>query len=236
MPVSPSLLVEARRQIDGVLAGQRVGNQQHLVRIGGAAHVRRLVHQRLVEREPAGGIEQHHVIAAEPRRLLGARRDLHRRLTGDDRQRVDVDLPAEHGKLLHGRRPAGVERGHQHLALGNFGEALGDLGGGRGFAGALQADHHDDDRRRRVEIDRLRAGAQGLDQLVVDDLHDHLAGRDRLDHFDADRALFHLLGEAARDIERDVGLKQRAPDLAQCGVDVRLRQRAAPGQAVEDAV
>ena len=28
-----------------------------------------------------------------------------------------------------------------------------------------------------------------LDQLVVHDLHDHLAGRDRLDHVDADGAL-----------------------------------------------
>ncbi len=105
------------REIDGVLAGQRVGDQKHLMRIGGAAHFRRLVHQRFVEREPAGGVEQHHVIAAEPRRLLRARGDLHRRLSFDDRQRVDADLPAEHGELLHRGRPACVERGHQHLAL-----------------------------------------------------------------------------------------------------------------------
>ena len=229
-------LVEAFGQIDGVLAGQRVGDQQHLVRIGGAAHLRRFAHQLLVEREPAGGIEQHHVIAAEPRRLLGAGGDLHRRLAFDDRQRVDVDLLAEHGELLHRRRPAGVERGHQHLALETVGEALGDLGGGRGFARALQADHHDDDRRRRVEIDRLRVRSQSLDQLVVHDLHDHLAGRDRLDHVDADRALLHLLGEAARDVERHVGLEQRAPHFAQRRLDIGFRQRAAPGQPVEDAV
>ena len=148
-------LVEAAREIDRVLAGERVGDEQHFVRVGGAAHLGRLAHHRLVERDAAGGVEHHHVVAAEPRRLLRARRDLHRRLAGDDRQRLDADLPAEHGELLHGRRTARVERGHQHLALARVGEALGDLGGGGGFARALQADHHDGDRRRRIEIDRL---------------------------------------------------------------------------------
>ncbi len=76
--------------------------------------------------------------------------------------------------------------------------------------------------------------AERRDELVVHDLDDHLAGRDRLDHVDADRVLLHLVGERARDIERDVGLEQRAPHLAQRRVDVLLRQRAAPGQAVED--
>jgi hypothetical protein len=80
------------------------------------------------------------------------------------------------------------------------------------------------------------AGAQGLDQLVMDDFHDHLAGRDRLDHFNPDRALFDLIGKAARDIERHVGLEQRAPDLAERGLDIGFRQRAAPGQPVEDAI
>ena len=236
MPVRSSRSLKVLCQIDRVLAGQRVGDEQHFVRCGGAADFRRLVHQRLVEREPAGGIEHDHVIAAKPRRLRRACGDLHRALSGDDRQRVDADLEAEHGELLHGSRPAGVERGHQHLALLQFGEALGDLGGGRGFAGALQSHHHDEDRRRRVEVDRLRVRSQRLDQLVVHDLHDHLAGRHRLDHLDADRALFHLLGEAARHIERHVGFQERAPDLAQRRVNVRFRQRAAPRQAVEDSV
>ncbi len=73
------------------------------------------------------------------------------------------------------------------------------------------------------------------DQFVVHDLDDHLAGRDRLDDVDADRALLHLLDEGARHVERDVGLQQRAANLAQRRVDVLLRQRAAPRQAVENA-
>ena len=122
------------------------------------------------------------------------------------------------------------------LRFMRLGKALGDFRRRRGFARALQADHHDGDRRRRVEVDRLRARAQGLDQLVVHDLHDHLAGRDRLDDFDADGALLHLVGEGAGDVERDVGFDQRAPHLLQRRVDIGLRQRAAPGQAVEDCI
>ncbi len=59
----------------------------------------------------------HHVEAAEARRPRRALRDLRRRLAGDDRQRLDADLLAEHRELLHRGRAARVERGHQHLAL-----------------------------------------------------------------------------------------------------------------------
>ena len=58
------------------------------------------------------------------------------------------------------------------------------------------------------------------DQLVVHDLHDHLAGRHRLDDLDADRALLDLLDEGARHVERHVGFEQRAAHLAQRRVDV----------------
>ena len=81
----------------------------------------------------------------------------------------------------------------------------------------------------------LAVGAERLDQLVVHDLHDHLAGRDRLDDLDADRLLLHTVDEVARHVERDVGFQQRAADLAQRLVDVGFRQRTAAGEAVENA-
>ena len=77
-------------------------------------------------------------------------------------------------------------------------------------------------------------GAQHVDQLVMDDLDDHLAGLDRLQHRGADGLGAHLVGEGAHDVERHVGLEQRAAHLAQRRRDIRLRQRAAAGQAVQD--
>jgi hypothetical protein len=139
------------------LAGERVGDEQHFVGSRSAAHFRRLIHQRLVKREPAGSVEQHHIVTAEPRRFFGARRDLDWSLPLDHSKRLHANLPAEYRELLHRRRPAGVERGHQHFALGRIGKAFGDFRRGGGFAGALQSDHHDDDWRWGIEIDRLSA-------------------------------------------------------------------------------
>ena len=53
----PDALVEAAGEVDGVLAGERVGDQQNFMRRGGAAHFGRFAHHRLVEREAAGGVE-----------------------------------------------------------------------------------------------------------------------------------------------------------------------------------
>ncbi len=227
-------LIEGARQIDGVLAGEGVGDQQNLVRIGGALDLGRLAHHGVVERGAAGGVEQHHVVAAEAGSLERALGDLRRHLALDHRQRVDPGVAAEHGELLHRRRAAHVERGHQHFLPLAVGQPLGDFGGGGGFAGALQADHHEDDRRRGVKIDAGALRAQRLDQLVVHDLDHHLAGGDRLRHLDADGVLLHLLGEGARHVERDVGFQQRAPHFAQRRIDVGFLQRAAPGEAVEN--
>ena len=194
-----------------------------------------LLHQRFVDVHAAGGVEQHHVVAAEPRRIERALGDLLRRLAGDDGQRVDLGLLAQHAQLLLRRRPAHVERGHQHFLLVAVGQAVADLGAGRGLARALQADQHDGDRRLRGEVDRLGVRAQHGDQLVVHDLDHHLAGRDRLDHVLADGLGLHLVGEVAHHLERHVGLEQRAAHLAHGLRHVAVGQRPAPGQLVEDA-
>ena len=103
-----------------------------------------------------------------------------------------------------------------------LGQALGELAGGRRLARALQADHHDG----RPGPAALRSigdllGAERRDQLVMDDLDDHLAGLDRLHDLGADGLLAHPVGEGAHDFERDVGLEQRPAHLAQRRRDVR---------------
>ena len=201
----------------------------------GRLDLRHLQHQRLVDVGAAGCVVHDDVVALQARGLLGAAGDLHGRLAGDDGQRVDADLTAEHGELLLRGGTLHVERGHEHLALHAVAQTLGDLGGGGGLARALQADHHDCDGRRGVEIDGIGGGAERLDQHIVDDLDDHLTGRDRLDHIRADGAAAHLVDEGTHDIEGDVRLQQGAPDLAERHVDVRLAQGAAAPELVENA-
>ena len=121
------------------------------------------------------------------------------------------------------------------LRLSRWVRRRAEFGGGGGFAGALQADHHDRDRRHGVEVDGLAIGAERGDQFVMNDLHHHLAGGHRLDHGGADRLLADLFGKASDHVERDVGLQQRAAHLAHRGIDVGLRQRPAPRQPIENA-
>ena len=205
------------------------------MRLRGGFHLRGFAHHLFVEGGAARGIEQHDVVAAELASLQRALRDLHRLLTSDDRKGFDREVAAQNCKLFLRGRTIDVERRHQNFFLVALGQAARQFRGGGGFAGALQADHHDGDRRRRIEIDLLAVGAEGRDQFVVDDLHDHLAGGDRLHHGGADRLLAHLVGERAHHVERDVGLKQRAAHFAHGGVDIGLRQRTAPCQPIENA-
>ena len=154
------------------------------------------------------------------RRIFGAARNLQRRLAGDDRQRCDARLLAEHAQLFLSGGTARIERRHQHFLALAVRQAIGDLGGRRRFAGALQADHQDADRRGGCRSIGAAVGAEHRDELVVDDLDDHLAGRHRAQHLGADGLGFDLLGEILDDIERDVGLEQGATNLAH-----RLRRR-----------
>ena len=61
-------LVEVAGEIDRVLAGQRVGDEQDLVRPRGVADLRHLLHQRLVDMRAAGGVEDDDVVALQARR------------------------------------------------------------------------------------------------------------------------------------------------------------------------
>src|ERR1700674_2181642 len=83
-------LVERARQVDRVLAGERIRDQQHFMRISGGFDLGRFRHHLFVERGAAGDVEQHHVVAAE---LAGFERplgDLSGFLAGDDRQGLDL--------------------------------------------------------------------------------------------------------------------------------------------------
>jgi hypothetical protein len=238
-PGQLDLLREVTRDVDGVLAGQRIHDQQHFGGIGDRSDRLHLVHQRLIDVKPPRRVEQQHVEALQPRRLQRPPRNLDRLLPGNDRQRRDLSLPAEHRELLLRRRSGDIERGHHDLLAAapalSVRQPLGDLGGGGGLAGALQADHHDHGGRADVELQVRDFGAEHVDQRVVDDLDDLLPWRDRAQHFLADRALGRLVDELAYNRQRHIRFEQRDPNLAHRRADIRLRQRAAAAKAVEDA-
>ena len=78
--------------------------------------------------------------------------------------------------------------------------------------------------------------AHEVDELVVDDLDDHLAGVDAGQHLDAERLLLDAFDEVARDREVDVGLEERQPHLAERLLDVVLGDPALAGELAEEAL
>ncbi len=226
--------IEILGEIDGVLAGERVGHEKRLVRRRDLLDRLHLVHQVFVDMGAAGGVEQQHVVAAASGGIEAALGDGLGIFAGDDRQRIGGGLLAQHAKLLLRGRTARVERGHQDFFLVARLQALGDLRRGRGLAGALQTDQHHHDGGRRVKIDGLGIGAEHAHELVMHDLDHHLAGRDRARHFLADGLLAHLGDEIAHHIESDIGLEQRAAHLAHGFADIGLGQRTFPGELVEN--
>jgi hypothetical protein len=78
----------------------------------------------------------------------------------------------------------------------------------------LEADHHDDRRRNRAELETLTLLAEHRGELVVDDLDELLARRDGAKLRDADGFLLDTFEELTRQLEVDVGLEQNATDLA----------------------
>ena len=80
MPVTRDAVVEGLGDIDRVLAGQRVGHQQGLMRIDQRLDGGDFGHQLLVDMLAAGGVENDDVIAADLGRRHGALGDVQRAL------------------------------------------------------------------------------------------------------------------------------------------------------------
>ena len=77
------------------------------------------------------------------------------------------------------------------------------------------------------------AGAEEVDELVVDDLDDLLAGGQAREDVPADGLLADARDEVLDDLEVDVGFEQGEPDFAHRGIDVGLADPAAAGQVAE---
>src|SRR5436305_2856590 len=203
--------------LDRVLAGHRVGHEEDLVRLDAVGQLLDLLHQGRVDVETAGGVHEHHVMAALAGDVEGAGAEVDYGLARLGLQHRHLDPLAHLLELLDGGGALQVAR-HQQRVLAALLEPLGELAGGGRLARALEAAEHDD-RRPAVEAEVGPLLAQERGQLVADDL-DHLLGRgEALQDLLAEGALAHPLDERLDHPEVDVGLEQRHADLAQRRVE-----------------
>ena len=225
-------VVEVLRERDRLLAGHRVDDDQHLGGVDLVGKLGELVGEVVVEGDRAAGVDDHGGRAAALRLGERALADLRRgrlALLGVDGH---ADLVAEHAQLLGGGGALEVGRDEeraQALLLQVQGEAPGE----RRLAGALHA--ADEDLRRPLlgAQQGLLVAPEDLDELVVDDADDLLAGGDRLQHLGAVGPLAHARDEVADDAEVDVGLEQRDAHLAQGGIEVGLGDASAAAEPGE---
>src|SRR5665213_3381714 len=228
----PEPLVERLGDVDRLLSGHRVGDEQDLGRLDRRLDLLELRHQALVDLQPPRGVDDDGR-NPEPARLGDAvARDLHRIALAlvVDRQ---IDLLAEGLELIDRRGPIDVGRDQQRAAALLF-EPQRELARVRRLARTLKPDH-DVHGRRRIAVGQARRGAaQQVHQLVVDQLDDALRRAQRGEDVAADGLLFDRRDERLRDRQRDVGFEQRDADFAQYLSDVRLRESAAVRQPVED--
>ena len=148
---------------------------------------------------------------------------------GEDRH---VGALGDHRQLVDGVRALQVGGDQQRrVALGL--EVHGELAGQGRLARALQAREQDHGGRRLGQPEPPGLPTEQLDELLVDDLDDLLRGVQRPGDLGTHRPLADPVGEHADGRQRDVGLEQRHPDLADGRGDVGLGQPALAAQALE---
>ena len=142
---NPEGIVKRFGGVDGVLTGHGINDQQDLVGRDLFFYVAQFIHQRLVDMQTAGGVDNDDVVAV----ILGvcncfARRD--HRFFGAIFKKRRACLSADDTQLLDCGRTVNIAR-DQHRAVTLPLEHCRKLAGMGGFARALQTAEHDDRRR-----------------------------------------------------------------------------------------
>ena len=143
----------------------------------------------------------------------------------------DLDLLAELLELVDRGRALQVA-GDEPRALPVLAQEQRELRGGSRLARALEPGEEDHG-RRAAECKPRVAGAHERGQLLVDDLHDLLAGGQALQDVLAERTLFDGVREVTGDFEVDVRLEQREADLAHRLGDRLLVEASATADSTE---
>jgi hypothetical protein len=225
-------LVERLGGLDGVLAGHRVDDQERVVGLDRGRDLADLLHHLGVDRQAAGGVDDHDVTTEALGLFEPGGGGPHRiARVGEHRH---VDLAAERAQLLDSGGTLQVGADEQRLAALAL-EPAGQLGRVGGLAGTLETRHqHHGGRLGRVG-DRERLAAERPRQLVVDRLDDLLGGIEGRRTRRADGGLADAVADRAHHGDVDVGFEERRTDLLHHLVDVGLGETTLAADLLDDA-
>ena len=209
------LVVKFGGNVHRILTGETINHQQCFAGVGNVAHSSSLRDQFGVNMQTTCSIEHVNIITTKAGLGLGSFGNGNRVFAFDNRQCVDTDLHTKNGQLFHRGRPVGVKRGHQDALAVAILEPFCQLCGGCCFTGTLQADHQD---RRWSVVDfqrtRFAFALEDVDQRIMYDLDDLLAGGDRFGHRLTGRLFLNRFDKITSNRERNVRFKQGNTDLA----------------------
>ena len=169
--------VELVRALDRVLPGHCVGDKQRFNRLHLRLDALQLIHQRIVNVQPARRVNHQRVeadlLAMQPRRPAQFQRIVNARAVKDR----NANRLADDRQLIARRRAVNVHRQQQRIAVLIGRQPPRQLAGRSRLARSLQPHDHHRVGPPRSEQQPARSAAQHLDHLVVDDLDDLLPRR-----------------------------------------------------------
>ena len=220
-------------RVDCVLTGHGVDDQECVVGADCVADLADLPHQFFVDRKTPRRIDEDDVSAGALGFLDRLAGDIDRvgRL-GEDRH---ADLAAKGAELFDRSRTLKVGTDEQRIATLPF-KPLRELGGVGGLTSTLQAGHEHDRGRLGGISDLHRLATEARRELLKNDLDDLLGRVERLAQLFANGSLANTTDHVLGDVEVDVGLEKRQPDLAQDVIDIVLIELSTAADAAEDPV
>ncbi len=192
-------------------------------------------HQRFINRQAAGGVHQQHVEEMFAGVVQRRQRDVDRLLVRRTGKPFGARLRRHRFQLFNGGRAIDVAGHRQDFLLAFFDQVFGQLGGGGGFAGALQTGHQDHGRRLGHQIDVADALAHRGGKFFADNADQRLTGRQRAQHFLAQCLFLDAGDEVAHHGQRDVGLQQGHAHFAQHVGHVGFRDAGLASHFLDEA-
>ena len=133
-------LIKMRGDVDGFLAGGGVQHEQNFLRLHEVAQAHQFLHQRRVNLQTPGGVENQNVATVGSGKIQGFAGDFQNVRFAAFQKNRNFNLFAERFKLVHGRRAVNVRRHEQRLASLLLQQPR-ELAARSRLAGAVQADH-----------------------------------------------------------------------------------------------
>ena len=177
------------------------------------------VHQGVVHRKAAGGIENHDAVAFGLGLGNGALGNLDGVFLSFHGVNGYADLLAEYLELIDGGRSEGVAGAQQHLHAFLALQLQGQFAREGGLTRTVET-ADEDDGGIPFERELAAVSAHQFRQFIADDLDNHLLGLDGREHVAADGFLLYVFTELLGNLVTDVRVQQGSPDFLEGFGDV----------------